>query len=63
MKLIISYLCELCQTTIAQEKIRSNGKDGVFIEYDEDKQFCEQCKKEMQRFEKNGVVTPVFWVN
>lgn len=60
MKVRIEYLCELCQKPIAHEKIHSFIQD-ILIPYNENRQFCPQCKREMEMMNKNTVLTPTFW--
>lgn len=61
MKLLITYLCELCQKPIAYEKMRTSYQDDAFIQYDEKKQFCERCGEEMKKYEARGWPPPTIW--
>lgn len=60
MKLIITYLCELCQQPIAHERVRSRCQDDLFIPYAKRKQFCEQCRREIEQYNGGGP-EPIFW--
>ena len=61
MKLLVTYLCELCQMPIAEEKIRSAAKDDITIPYRDDHMFCTRCRQEYERFAAAGTPIPTFW--
>ncbi len=60
MKLVVTYLCELCQTPLTTEKIHSRAKDDVTIPYRYEYMFCDKCRREYEMLSSTGVASLTF---
>jgi len=50
MKVIVKYLCSICQKEIDSMKIDS-GTHTIVLPYDDSKMFCELCKRDWEKGE------------